>query len=103
MKNQIGRNDPCTCNSGKKYKKCCLVADEFRRKNGSPELNEDLALGEKLVKEYEFEQKIQNIANEITSKAQIFDGVDDKTLEAFNDLMDSELKRKEIYEVNYEP
>lgn len=20
---KIGRNDPCTCNSGKKYKKCC--------------------------------------------------------------------------------
>ena len=22
---KIGRNDPCPCNSGKKYKKCCLV------------------------------------------------------------------------------
>ena len=21
---KIGRNDPCTCGSGKKYKKCCL-------------------------------------------------------------------------------
>jgi hypothetical protein len=21
----IGRNDPCPCNSGKKYKKCCLL------------------------------------------------------------------------------
>ena len=21
--NKIGRNDPCTCGSGKKYKKCC--------------------------------------------------------------------------------
>jgi uncharacterized protein YecA (UPF0149 family) len=20
---KIGRNDPCSCNSGKKYKKCC--------------------------------------------------------------------------------
>jgi len=20
---KIGRNDPCTCGSGKKYKKCC--------------------------------------------------------------------------------
>lgn len=25
-----GRNDPCHCGSGKKYKKCCLVADESR-------------------------------------------------------------------------
>lgn len=23
---KIGRNDPCPCGSGKKYKKCCLEA-----------------------------------------------------------------------------
>jgi len=23
---KIGRNSPCPCGSGKKYKKCCLVA-----------------------------------------------------------------------------
>ena len=22
---KVGRNDPCPCGSGKKYKKCCLV------------------------------------------------------------------------------
>ena len=22
---KIGRNDPCPCNSGKKWKKCCLI------------------------------------------------------------------------------
>jgi hypothetical protein len=22
---KIGRNDPCVCGSGKKYKKCCLA------------------------------------------------------------------------------
>jgi tetratricopeptide (TPR) repeat protein len=26
----IGRNDPCPCNSGVKYKKCCLAAHEAR-------------------------------------------------------------------------
>jgi len=26
----IGRNDPCPCNSGAKYKKCCLPAHEAR-------------------------------------------------------------------------
>lgn len=25
---QIGRNEPCPCGSGKKYKRCCLVTDE---------------------------------------------------------------------------
>jgi uncharacterized protein YecA (UPF0149 family) len=24
---KIGRNDPCHCGSGKKYKKCCLQED----------------------------------------------------------------------------
>jgi len=23
--NKVGRNDPCPCGSGKKYKKCCLA------------------------------------------------------------------------------
>jgi uncharacterized protein len=26
QKRQVGRNDPCPCGSGKKYKKCCLAA-----------------------------------------------------------------------------
>ena len=28
---RIGRNEPCTCGSGKKYKKCCLNADRGER------------------------------------------------------------------------
>jgi tetratricopeptide (TPR) repeat protein len=28
MSKKIGRNDPCPCGSGKKYKRCCLPADE---------------------------------------------------------------------------
>jgi hypothetical protein len=31
---KIGRNDPCPCGSGKKYKKCCL-----NKSNGNPTLN----------------------------------------------------------------
>ncbi len=33
----IGRNDPCPCGSGKKYKKCCLAKDEeAKRKETEP-------------------------------------------------------------------
>lgn len=28
IKKKIGRNDPCPCNSGKKYKKCCLLNEK---------------------------------------------------------------------------
>ena len=43
--NAIGRNDPCPCGSGKKYKKCCLAKDAaLARQNrpvDSPVRNED--------------------------------------------------------------
>jgi preprotein translocase subunit SecA len=26
--NKVGRNEPCPCGSGKKYKKCCLLKEE---------------------------------------------------------------------------
>lgn len=31
-KSKIGRNDPCPCGSGKKYKKCCLAKDKEIKK-----------------------------------------------------------------------
>ncbi|HHY71890.1 MAG TPA: hypothetical protein GX497_01395 [Bacillus bacterium] len=34
---KIGRNDPCPCGSGKKYKKCCLAIDENKMKDLVPE------------------------------------------------------------------
>ncbi len=31
---KVGRNDPCPCGRGRKYKKCCMEADEQRRPAG---------------------------------------------------------------------
>lgn len=28
MSEKVGRNDPCPCGSGKKYKQCCLLKDQ---------------------------------------------------------------------------
>ena len=39
----VGRNDPCPCGSGKKYKKCCLDKDQGRSRH-SPSLTDLLAL-----------------------------------------------------------
>ncbi|MCC5890622.1 MAG: SEC-C domain-containing protein [Alkalibacterium sp.] len=33
QRKKLGRNDPCHCGSGKKYKKCCLVKDEKMKTN----------------------------------------------------------------------
>lgn len=30
MNKKIGRNDPCSCGSGKKYKQCCLKKDQVK-------------------------------------------------------------------------
>ncbi len=33
MNNKIGRNDPCLCASGLKYKKCCLISKQIESEN----------------------------------------------------------------------
>ena len=33
---KIGRNDLCHCNSGKKYKKCCMASDEAAARPAQP-------------------------------------------------------------------
>ena len=33
---KIGRNDLCPCDSGKKYKKCCLASDEAATRAARP-------------------------------------------------------------------
>ncbi len=37
QKQKIGRNDPCPCGSGKKYKKCCAIFDDEKTAQLSPE------------------------------------------------------------------
>jgi len=32
MNQKVGRNDPCTCGSGKKYKGCCLLKEAASKK-----------------------------------------------------------------------
>ena len=33
---KIGRNDPCPCGSGNKYKKCCMASDEAAARAARP-------------------------------------------------------------------
>lgn len=33
---KAGRNDPCPCGSGKKYKRCCLTQTDARVEDDSP-------------------------------------------------------------------
>lgn len=58
----VGRNDPCPCSSGKKFKKCCID----KPWEASPELEADLALGQRLIAEYEAEQKTNVLRDKLT-------------------------------------
>ena len=41
MSHRIGRNDPCPCGSGKKYKKCCLGTREPDHIQGATWIDEE--------------------------------------------------------------
>lgn len=45
---KVGRNDPCPCGSGKKYKKCCLAKDEAAARQAAQERTAVLRAGEPL-------------------------------------------------------
>jgi len=46
---KVGRNDPCPCGSGKKYKKCCLLKDEARRSEKTSATPSEIELRDQLV------------------------------------------------------
>ena len=35
-KQKVGRNDPCPCGSGKKYKKCCGMVNDLIEASDDP-------------------------------------------------------------------
>jgi tetratricopeptide (TPR) repeat protein len=46
---KVGRNDPCPCGSGKKYKKCCLNKDEARRSEKTSATPKEIELRDQLL------------------------------------------------------
>ncbi|MDH4619307.1 SEC-C domain-containing protein [Brevibacillus sp. AY1] len=64
----IGRNAPCPCGSGKKYKKCCLSKDELRGFSPSAPLNTQALLITYIEQEFDwghyvYELLARNIVN----------------------------------------
>lgn len=59
--NTVGRNDPCPCGSGKKFKKCCIDKPSPTR----IALLQDEELGQQRIREYEEEQKKTQLPLEI--------------------------------------
>jgi tetratricopeptide (TPR) repeat protein len=53
MTTKIGRNDPCPCGSGKKYKRCCLEEDEQHERETRVAFAAALAAEEAEAEEFE--------------------------------------------------
>ncbi|MGM0579063.1 MAG: YecA family protein [Bacteroidota bacterium] len=60
----IGRNDPCHCGSGKKYKKCCLANDEATAVAKSVKEDYSSMMDYSEEDEAEFDSTFTEIANE---------------------------------------
>jgi hypothetical protein len=46
---KVGRNDPCPCGSGKKYKKCCLAKDNAAEREAARQYAEAVQMAAELV------------------------------------------------------
>jgi len=55
---QVGRNDPCPCGSGKKYKKCCLPVEPANLTAAIDETRKTLAAAYKSMSEEKWEEAI---------------------------------------------
>jgi hypothetical protein len=69
MAERPGRNDPCPCGSGKKYKRCCLIATDQSALVPWPVFPEDIVLAELVRRSKEFvafyEAERRKIAGEV--------------------------------------
>ena len=64
---KIGRNDPCPCGSGKKYKSCCLQKKQHSDSMPWPTFPEDFVIGELLKSSEEFAAFYKSERNKITA------------------------------------
>lgn len=61
MQKKIGRNNPCPCGSGKKYKKCCLKKANISSVHREPAVQSSKSASSKMKKEIEFLKEVQAI------------------------------------------
>ena len=60
---KVGRNQPCPCGSGKKYKQCCLDADEAARVAALPAQPTARAVGKPRFGNYDAIDPLDRLSN----------------------------------------
>lgn len=70
MRNKVGRNDPCPCGSGKKYKKCCMMKANINKidasslvKTEAPDRTEDVRSRQPQARAAEIENIFRRACN----------------------------------------
>ena len=62
---EVGRNEPCHCGSGKKYKKCCRVQDEEQARARLRAAHEEERRREAEMQELDRRRAVQKAASEL--------------------------------------
>jgi tetratricopeptide (TPR) repeat protein len=66
MATKIGRNDPCHCGSGRKYKRCCLEEDQQNEREARTALTAALAASQAEEDEFnEWSDKLDDESNAV--------------------------------------
>lgn len=84
-KGKVGRNAPCLCGSGKKYKKCCLL--NFKNSENKDSFDQTALLqtmGDKVKKQYKDESIMMGTSDELG-----LDKMSEILLEFAEELLDS--------------
>ncbi len=63
MADRIGRNDPCPCGSGKKYKKCCLGTERSGQPGAAEEIRQALS-----GREFDSMDELDGFAQAVTAQ-----------------------------------
>lgn len=115
---KVGRNQPCPCGSSKKYKQCCLAADEVAERAASDQQRRATPpavpvrvprwMADVLAEDEEFDQRLTKMSNDTVDL--ITDGkLDDaermcqRLLDEFPELPDGHIRLGQLFRARGEP
>lgn len=109
---KIGRNQPCPCGSGKKYKNCCLAANETsaaavredQRRNAPPPPTRGLAAGWAPLLDDDLDQLSNDTVNLIDAgKFDEAERLCHRLLDEFPDVPDGHMRMGHLFRARGEP
>jgi tetratricopeptide (TPR) repeat protein len=104
---KIGRNDPCSCGSGKKYKRCCLAVDQAAQTAARTPLDPESSPPQKTLArdDYEELERLSNRVPDLIDEGRLDEAekVCQDLLHHFPDASDGIERLGHVYEVRGDP